>query len=67
MIYLWDPLSSGLKLSRWDRLQIVFDQMVILSKLGQVVLFVVIIMCFITAQIIIMVLEFLRGGTSDAE
>lgn len=58
----WDPRSKSLRSGRWHRLQIAYEQMIILYKLGQILLFTVIIMCFITAQIIIMVLEFLRGG-----
>lgn len=64
MTSLWDRRSRSL---RSDRLQIAFEQMVILSKLGQIVLFTGIIMCLVTAQIIIMVFEFLRGGPDGEE
>lgn len=47
---------------RFDRLQTAFERMVILIKLAQIALFTVIIMAFITAQVIVMLLELLRGG-----
>lgn len=58
----WDQNSNGSKSSRWNRLRIAFEKMAVFSKLVQVVLFTAIVMLFITAQIIVMLLELLKGG-----